>query len=129
MFDTSRYLTCGVDSAIPLELQLFLWECVEHMPAPKDYLQVFELSLSGSMQSVTHSSEEPEYRKVYMMPSDAPITEKLYIIDDGDHSTMLLKRKMSASDVLQRLCLITGVRYWQKSDAEIKSLLLLFLLM
>ena len=90
MFDNSRYLTCGVDSSIPLELQLFLWECVERMPAPKDYLQVFELSPSGSMQSIVHSSEEPEYRKVYMIPSDAPITEKLYIIDDGDHSTMLL---------------------------------------
>ena len=90
MFDNSRYLTCGVDSTIPLELQLFLWECVEHMSAPKDYLQVFELSPSGSMQSITHSSEVPEYRQVYMIPSDAPITEKLYIIDDGDHSTMLL---------------------------------------
>ena len=90
MFDNSRYLTCGVDSTIPIELQLFLWECVERMPAPKDYLQVFELSSSGSMQSIVHSSEEPEYRKVYMITSDTPITEKLYIIDDGDHSTMLL---------------------------------------
>ena len=90
MFDNERYLTCGVDSTIPLELQLFLWECVERMPAPKDYLQVFELSPAGSMQSIVHSSEEPEYRKVYIIPSDTPITEKLYIIDDGDHSTMLL---------------------------------------
>ena len=90
MFDNSRYLTCGVDSTIPLELQLFLWECVANMPAPKDYLQVFELRPSGSMQSIVPSSEEPEYRKVYMIPSDRPITEKLYIIDDGDHSTMLL---------------------------------------
>lgn len=90
MFDNSRYLTCGVDSTIPLELQLFLWECVEHMPAPKDYLQVFELKPVGCLQSITHSSEEPEYHMVYMIPSNAPITEKLYIIDDGDHSTMLL---------------------------------------
>ncbi|HRR76618.1 MAG TPA: DUF960 family protein [Ruminococcus sp.] len=90
MFDNSRYLTCGVDSTIPIEQQLFLWECVERMPAPKDYLQVFELSPLGYMQSITHSSEEPEYRQVYMIPSDAPIKEKLYIIDDGDHSTMLL---------------------------------------
>ncbi len=78
MFDNNRYLTCGVDSTIPLELQLFLWDCVDRMPAPKDYLQVFELSPSGSMQSITHSSEEPEYRQVYIIPSDAPITEKLY---------------------------------------------------
>ncbi len=90
MFDNTRYLTCGVDSSIPIELQLFLWECVERMPAPKDYLQVFELKPVDNLQSITHSSEEPEYIQVYMIPSDAPIKEKLYIIDDGDHSTMLL---------------------------------------
>lgn len=90
MFDNNRYLTCGVDSTIPLDLQLFLWKCVECMPAPKDYLQVFELSAEGPMQAITHSSEEPEYRKVYLLPSEVPITEKVYIIDDGDHSTMLL---------------------------------------
>ena len=124
MFDNKRYLTCGVDSTIPLEIQLFLWECVERMPAPRDYLQVFELKPLCGLQSIRHSSEEPVYHMEYLLPLEVPITEKLYIIDDGDLSTMLLKRKMSASDVLQRLCLITGVRYWQKSDAEIKSLLL-----
>ena len=90
MFDNERYLTCGVDSTIPLDLQMVLWDCVEHMPAPKDYLQVFEMSASGQMQAITHSSEKPEYRMTYLIPSDSPITEKLYIIADGDHSTMLL---------------------------------------
>lgn len=90
MFDNKRYLTCGVDNTIPLELQLFLWECVEHMPTPKDYLQIFELSPSGRMQLIKHHSEEPEYNMEYLISSDSPITEKLYIIDDGDHSTMLL---------------------------------------
>ena len=90
MFTNNRYLTCGVDSTIPPEIQLFLWECVDRLPEPKDYLQVFELSPSGSMQSIIHSSEEPEYRKVYMIPSAAPITQKLYVIDDGDYSIMLL---------------------------------------
>ena len=90
MFHKKRYLTCGVDSNIPLELQLFMWGCVERMPAPKDYLQVFELSAAGTMQSITHSSEEPKYSMTYIIPSDAPVTEKLYIIDDGSHSTMLL---------------------------------------
>ena len=90
MTETNRYLTCGVDSTIPLELQLFLWECVGRLPEPKDYLQVFELKPSGSMQSITHMSEEPEHHMEYLIPSDAPITEKLYIIYDGDHSTMLL---------------------------------------
>ena len=90
MFTNQRNLTYGVDSTIPLELQLFLWECVDRLPEPKDYLQVFELKPVGSLQSITHSSEKPEYRKVYLLPSDTPITEKLYIIDDGSHSTMLL---------------------------------------
>ena len=90
MTENNRYLTCGVDSTIPLELQLFMWECVEHLPEPKDYLQVFELKPSGTFQSITHMSEEPEHHMEYLIPSDAPITEKLYIIYDGDHSTMLL---------------------------------------
>ncbi|MBE6863413.1 MAG: hypothetical protein E7495_02395 [Ruminococcus flavefaciens] len=90
MFNNKRYLTCGVDSTIPLELQLFLWKCVDGLPEPRDHLQIFELKQVGCMQSITHRSEEPEYRKVFLLPSDDPITEKLYIIDDGDHSTMLL---------------------------------------
>ena len=90
MFNNKRYLTCGVDSTIPLELQLFLWECVDGLPEPRDHLQIFDLEQVGCMQSITHRSEEPEYRKVYLLPSDDPITEKLYIIDDGNHSTMLL---------------------------------------
>lgn len=90
MSTNQRYLTCGVDSTIPIELQLFLWECVERMPAPKDYLQVFELKPVGSLQSITHRSEKPKYKMEYLLPLDTPIKEKLYIIDDGDHSTMLL---------------------------------------
>ena len=90
MTETNRFLTCGVDNTIPLELQLFLWDCVDRLPEPKDYLQVFELKPAGSMQSIIHTSEEPEYHMEYLIPSDVPITEKLYIIDDGDHSTMLL---------------------------------------
>ena len=90
MFTNERYLTCGVDSTIPLELQLFMWECVEKLPEQRDYLQVFNLQPSGNMQSISHSSEEPEYHMEYLIPSDTPITAKVYIIDDGDHSTMLL---------------------------------------
>lgn len=90
MFNNDRYLTCGVDNSIPIELQLFLWECVDRMPAPRDYLQVFELKPLGILQSITHSSEEPAYKMEYVIPMENPIAEKVYIIDDGDHSTMLL---------------------------------------
>ena len=87
---TNKYLTCGVDSSIPLELQLFLWDCVDRMPAPRDHLQIFDLEQVGCMQGIIHRAEQPEYHKEYLIPSDTPITQKLYIIDDGDHTTMLL---------------------------------------
>ena len=90
MFNNQRYLTCGVDNTIPIELQLFLWGCVDQLPEERDYLQVFDLEQVETMQSITHRSEQPEYRKVYLLPSESPITEKIYVIDDGDHSTMLL---------------------------------------
>ena len=90
MFQNDRYLTCGVDSSIPLELQMFLWQCVDGLPEPRDHLQVFDLKPIGNLQSITHRSEEPEYRMDYLLPADSPITEKIYIIDDGTHSTMLL---------------------------------------
>ena len=90
MFNNKRYLSHGVDDTIPIELQLFMWACIDQLPEPRDYLQIFDLEQVGCMQSITHRSEQPEYRKVYLLPSDSPITEKLYIIDDGDHSTMLL---------------------------------------
>lgn len=90
MFTNKRYLSRGVDDTIPIELQLFMWACIDQLPEPRDYLQIFDLEQVGNMQSITHRSEQPEYRKVYLLPSDDPISEKLYIIDDGDHSTMLL---------------------------------------
>lgn len=45
------------------------------------------------MQRITHTSENPEHRMEYLIPSEKPITEKSYIIDDGDDSTMLLVNK------------------------------------
>ena len=91
MFNNQRYLTRGVESEIPLHLQLFLWNCIDRLPEERDSLQVFRLEpLGETMQSITHESEQPAHKKVYLIPTDNPITEKLYVIDDEDHSTMLL---------------------------------------
>ena len=90
MFTNKRDLSRGVDAAIPVELQLFMWACIDQLPEPRDYLQIFDLEQVGDMQSIAHRSEQPKYRKVYLLPSDNPITEKLYAIDDNDHSTMIL---------------------------------------
>ena len=85
-----RYLSRGVCDTIPIELQLFMWGCIDHLPEESDYLQVFDFEQEPCIQSITHRAEDPEYRKVYRLPSGVPIKEKVYVIDDGDHSTMLL---------------------------------------
>ena len=90
MFDKDRYLTKGVQTEIPFELRLFMWACIENMPEPKDYLQVFRFSVSEGKQLLSHEQEEPEYKKDYVLNTDTQITQKVYVIDDGDYCTMLL---------------------------------------
>ena len=91
MFSNQRYLTRGVQADIPFELQLFMWECIDRLPENRDYFQVFELENLNGIQRITHFSEQPEYRMEYLIPTIAnPVTAKVYVIDDGDHSTMLL---------------------------------------
>lgn len=90
MFNNQRYLTCGIDATIPLELQLFLWSCIERLPPKRDYLQIFNLKPVGMMQKIIHRSEQPEYHMEYLIQSNKPITAKVYIIDSINYSTMLL---------------------------------------
>ncbi|MDD7184562.1 MAG: DUF960 domain-containing protein [Oscillospiraceae bacterium] len=91
MFSNQRYLTRGVYSEIPIELQLFMWEYIDRLPENRDYFQVFELENLGNIQRITHFSEQPEYSMEYLLPTITnPVTAKVYVIDDGDHSTMLL---------------------------------------
>ena len=90
MFNNQRYLTKGVQAEIPLKLQLFMWECIDKLPEERDYFQVFKLENFNGIQKVTHLSEQPEYCKEYLIPTDNPITAKVYIIDSDTYSTMLL---------------------------------------
>lgn len=90
MFNNPRYLTRGVSNNIPPPFQAFIWGCIERLPDDCDYLQVFRLKSFGGMQQIEHTAEEPEYHKIYLIPSDNPITAKIYVIDDNDHTTMLL---------------------------------------
>ena len=91
MFDNQRYLTRGVQSEIPLKLQIFMWECIDALPSECDYFQVFELENLGGLQKIHHFSEQPEYSMQYFIPViKNAVTAKVYVIDDGDYSTMLL---------------------------------------
>ena len=93
MFENNkgRYLTRGVDAEIPLDIQIFMWEAVDNMPEPKDYLQLFNLSVENGLQVIKHTSEQPKFDMTYILTAlTKAVTAKVYIIDDGDHCTMLL---------------------------------------
>ena len=68
-----------------------MWELINQMPVDnKDYLQVFSLYADNSKQRLTHIQEVPEYTREYVFDTDAPVTAKIFVIDDETHSTMLL---------------------------------------
>ena len=90
MFQNKRFLTRGVQAELPMELQLFLWNCIDQLPEERDYFQVFKLDVFNGKQHIHHFPEQPEYSKEYQISTEKPITAKIYVIDDIDHSTMLL---------------------------------------
>ena len=57
MFDNQRYITRGIDTEIPFELQLFMWDCIDRLPEECDYFQVFKLENLNGIQRITHFSE------------------------------------------------------------------------
>ena len=91
MFQSEKYLTQGVNAEIPLMLQLVMWKMISDIPAEKDYLQVFRLSGENGIQTIIHEQEQPAYRKIvsFQWP-EGVVTQKVFVIDDGDHCTMLL---------------------------------------
>ena len=59
-----------------------------------DYLQLFTLETIGEdgnyLLSIRHEQEVPEAKMDIVVPVADPINEKVYVIDDVDHVTMLL---------------------------------------
>ena len=90
MFNNGFYVTRGVSDKIPLPLQIIMWELIKDLPVDTDSLQVFSLSEENGRQVLKHSQEVPEYEKEYILDMEEVITEKIFVIDDETHSTMLL---------------------------------------
>ena len=95
MFNNQKFLTRGVDERIPLKLQSFMWSAIMVMDVKKkDYLQIFTLTTyeknGMKMQHIKHEQEQPAYSEEYDFPCDYAVDEKVYVIDDITHSTMLL---------------------------------------
>ena len=94
MFDIeNRYITRGVNEKIDLPLQLFLWSLIDNLEIEKDYLQVFNLNRVGDVINIEHTQEVPEYKSyIKVNAKDLEFKEeiKIYVIDSGVYSTMLL---------------------------------------
>ncbi len=83
MFNNQLYITRGIDTEIPFEFQILMWECIDRMPEPKDYFQIFTFEAVGILQKITHKSEQPEYCMNYFIPYGNPITAKVYARSDS----------------------------------------------
>ena len=96
MFENPKYVTRGIGHEIPAELQLELWIMIENLKMngtiKLDYLQVFRLSNMAGQQKIRHSQEEPEYHSEIVVAFSCPPVDnkKVFAIDDGAHSTMML---------------------------------------
>lgn len=78
-------------SSISVPLQMLMWSAIDEMKTdPKDYLQVFDLKEEKGKQMVIHKQEQPEYRNIFWVESEEICRAKVFVIDDGEHSTMLL---------------------------------------
>ena len=99
MFDKEkRYITCGIDQRLPQDLQRLIWTSIDmrmlFADEKIDYLQVFTFKkIDGEILALHHEQEEPPLLNVhytnYRPEYDEILHEKIFVIDDGDHSTML----------------------------------------
>ena len=91
MFNNQKFLTRGVENEIPSWLINLMWHMVLTMEVEgKDYLQVFTLTKTPTIQHIVHEQEQPPYRYELVVPCDDAVNAKVFVIDDLTHSTMLL---------------------------------------
>ena len=99
MFDKeTRYVTSGIDERVPQDLQRLIWTSVDarilFSDEKIDYLQVFTFKkIDDEILAVHHEQEQPPLLNVnytnYRPEYEEILHEKIFVIDDGDHSTML----------------------------------------
>lgn len=90
-FQNQRFLTAGINQRIHPALQVLMWFMIEEV-AEVDYLQIFELTGTVSGVEIRHSQEVPPYERGLFVRCEVAMdfSEKVYVIDDETHSTMLL---------------------------------------
>lgn len=91
MFKNNRYITRWIQSRIPHDTQRLLWYLIDVLDIPEvDSFQFFTLTIEDDKQKIIHKQEQPEYSVELLVEVSEPVSEKVYVIDDGEHSTMLL---------------------------------------
>ena len=98
MFDkNNRLITRGISERLPLQIIAQLWLSIDFQLNAKyemDELQVFKFEkVSDTVLAITHEQEVPERKTViyceYQKDFEEILNEKVYIINEGDHSIML----------------------------------------
>ncbi|WP_122641089.1 DUF960 family protein [Romboutsia sp. Marseille-P6047] len=95
MLDKDRYSTRGVSKEIPFEIQLLLWSMIEDVTVKKDYLQVFEIEpVKDNLLKIEHRQEVPKYKKEIVVRNVGINSKvKIFVINDGEYSTMMLSEE------------------------------------
>ena len=92
-------MTRRIAYELPQNLVMFMWMRIDELRAQSDgrmdYLQVFELKpmvddLGQTKQVIIHRSEQPAYEQRYEVAMVNPEDVKIFVIDSGDYSTMML---------------------------------------
>jgi hypothetical protein len=98
MFQNKKYITSGVNVYIPIITQVYLWQLIDariKTGAKMDYLQIFRLSAKKDstgffFQEISHEQERPPFKSKHELQVDECLNIKIYVIDSGEYSTMLL---------------------------------------
>lgn len=91
-FNGERYMTKGIQKFLRPDVQILLWDLIDGLDIEKDYLQVFKLEMKEKDLKLTHHQENPDYSAAYTVKVEnfsLPQDEKIFVIDDGEYSTMM----------------------------------------
>jgi len=106
LFKGKRYLTSRSVQEIPWVTILVLWEMIDGMRVKhRDREQLFELYATNHCQIICHMQQEHPYLYELELPCAKPVDAKVYIVDKGTYSIMMLadKYESQAENVTEQL--------------------------
>jgi|GEM_PF-4004446 len=93
MFNNDLFMTNGVSNTIGANLLINIMQAVTVFAKPgeldTDYFLVIKCSNDNNLQKIEISQECPIRKEFFRFESENIFEEKLWFIDDGDHSTLL----------------------------------------